>query len=61
MQATINIYHAVLDDCGITAEQFQEAASYALSNLTHPETGEPIYFNGVRVTVLADCPEVAAS
>jgi len=61
MNTTINIDHAVLDDCGITVEQFQAAASYALSNLTHPETGEPIYFNRVQVTVIADCPEVAAS
>ncbi len=61
MQAIINIDHAVLDDCGITPEQFQEAVSNALGRLSHPVTGEPIYFNGVRVTVLADCPEVAAS
>ncbi len=61
MNATISIDHAVLDDCGITIEQFREAASYALSNLTHPETGVPIYFNGVQVMVIADCPEVAIS
>lgn len=61
MQATINIDVEALDQLGITTEEFHQAASYALSNLAHPTTGEPIYFNGVRVTVLADCPEVACT
>jgi hypothetical protein len=60
MNATINIDHSVLDDCGITIEQFQEAVSNALGKLAHPETGDPMYFNGVQVTVLADCHEVSA-
>ena len=61
MQVTINVDHAALDDLDITIEQFQQAASIALGNLTRPESGDPIYFNGVQVTVLADCPEVACA
>lgn len=61
MQVTINLDHAVLDDLDITIEHFQQAASTALGNLTHPESGDPIYFNSVQVTVLADCPEVACA
>lgn len=61
MQVSINLDHAALDDLDITVEQFQQAASAALSNLSHPESGDPIYFNDVRVIVVADCPEVAAA
>lgn len=59
MQATINIEVAALDYLGITVEEFQQAAIYALGNLAHPATGAPIYINDVRVTVIADCPEIA--
>jgi hypothetical protein len=61
MNVLINIDHADLDNCGISSEQFQAAASYALSNLTHPETGNPIYFNNVRVITIADCPEIQSA
>lgn len=61
MQVTINLDQAVLGDLDITIEQFQQAASTTLGNLTHPESGDPIYFNGVQVTVLADCPEVSCA
>lgn len=61
MQVTINLDHTALDDLGITIEQFEQAASAALSNLSHPVSGDPIYFQGVRVTVVADCPEVACA
>lgn len=59
MKATISIDNAVLQDCGITIEQFQEAASNALGRLTHPAIGHPIYFNCVQVTVVADSPEIS--
>jgi hypothetical protein len=58
MQVTINLDHAALDSLGITIEQFEQAAGAALSNLVHPESGAPIYFNDVRVTAIADCPEL---
>lgn len=58
MQVTINLDHAALDRLGITIEQFEQAAGAALSNLVHPKSGLPIYFNEVRVTAIADCPEV---
>ena len=61
MQVTINIDVEALDQLGITTEEFQQAASYALSNLSNPTTGEPIYFNGVQVTVVANCPEIACN
>lgn len=61
MQVTINLDHAILDDLDITIEQFQQATSTALGNLVHPESGDPMYFNGVQVTVLADCSEVACA
>lgn len=61
MQVTINLDHAALDNLGITIEQFEQAAGAALSNLAHPESGAPIYFNDVRVIVVADCPEVACA
>jgi len=59
MQVTINLDHAALDDLDLTVEQFEQAASAALTNLSHPESGAPIYLNNVRVIVVADCPEVA--
>jgi len=58
MQVTISLDHADLDNLGITIEQFEQAAGAALSNLSHPESAAPIYFNDVRVTVVADCPEI---
>lgn len=61
MQVNINLDHAELDDLDITIEQFKQAASAAIRNLSHPESRDPIYFNDVRVTVVADCPEVAAA
>ncbi|MFZ6774582.1 hypothetical protein ACO0LB_17905 [Undibacterium sp. SXout7W] len=57
MKGTIEIDHSVLDDSGITFEQFQEAVSNALGTLHNPVTGKPIYFNGVQVTIIVDCPE----
>lgn len=51
MQAAIKLDNAALADLGITAEQFEEAAHNALRNLTHPESGDPIYFNDVSVTL----------
>ena len=51
MQATIHVDAAVFSDLEISPEQFREAAAYALSKLTHPETGETLYFNGVGVTI----------
>lgn len=53
MQVAIEMDVATLTELGITADQFQQAASAALSNLAHPETGEPIYFNGINVSVTA--------
>lgn len=61
MKVNINLDSEAISDLGITIEQFQQAASYALSNLAHPETGDPIYFNEVRVIVVADCPEISCS
>lgn len=61
MRVTIKLDHAALDDLDITAEQFEQAVSTALANLTHPESGFPIYLNDVRVIVVADCPEVACA
>lgn len=60
MQTTINLDVDTLAKLGITIDQFQKAASDALSTLTHPETGEMLYFNDVRVTVIADCPEIGS-
>ena len=57
MQTTINLDADTHAKLGITTDQFQKAASYALSALTHPETGETLYFNDVHVTVIEDCPE----
>lgn len=59
MQTTINLDAGTLAKLGVTIDQFQKAASDALSTLTHPETGETLYFNDVRVTVVADCPEIS--
>ena len=60
MEVTINTNVATLEDLGITLEQFEQAASSALSNLSHPDSGEPLYFNNVRVTAIADTPEIHA-
>lgn len=57
MQTTISLDAETLARLGITIEQFEQAASNALGNLSHPETGQPLYFNGVSVTVIADRPE----
>lgn len=58
MKATIDISHSSLDEIGLTPDQFQLAVQNALSKLECPETGNPIYFNGVEVTVIANCPEL---
>lgn len=60
MNATIDIDHKVIDEMGVTVDQFQEAVVNALRNLACPMTGNPLYFNGVQVTVIADCPEILA-
>lgn len=53
MQVEINLSAETLAELGITVDQFQQAANTALSSLVHPETGEPIYFNGISVSVSA--------
>lgn len=60
MEVTINTNVATMEDLGITLEQFEQAASSALSKLSHPESGESLYFNNVRVTAIADTPEIHA-
>lgn len=54
MQVTINLDRATLDDLEITIDEFKQAAKDALRNLSHPESGDPIFFNDVSVTVFAD-------
>lgn len=58
MNVTINILQSRLDEIGLTNEHFHEAVGNALSQLECPVSGNPIYFNGVQVTVIADCPEL---
>ena len=59
MRTTINLNADSLAKVGITIDQFQKVASDALSALKHPETGETLYFSDIRVTVIADCPEIS--
>jgi len=59
MDVTINIDQAVLADCGISSEHFREAAENALSHLNHPETGDSIYFNSMRITVIENTARLA--
>lgn len=54
MQVTINLDQTTLDDLDISIEDFEQAARDALGKLSHPESGDPIFFNNVRVTVLID-------
>ena len=60
MQATIVIDHSALEATGLTVEQFQTAASTALSTLNCPVTGNPIYFNGVQVFVETPNPSTVS-
>lgn len=59
MQVIINTDSKTLAELDITVEQFEQAASQALSSLSHPETGETIYFNGVSVAVALADPKAA--
>jgi hypothetical protein len=52
MEATINITAATLADLEMTSDDLQQAAAQALGNLVHPENGDTVYFNDVRVTVI---------
>lgn len=51
MEATINTEAAMLADCGLSEDELKAAVANALRNLAHPESGEPIYLNDVRVSV----------
>jgi hypothetical protein len=52
MNVTISLDQAALDDLNITTEQFEQAVSTALKNLSHPESGAPISFKDVSVKVM---------
>ncbi|MEM8515066.1 hypothetical protein RCH14_004426 [Massilia sp. MP_M2] len=59
MQVTIKTDSETLAELDLTVEQFEHAASQALSSFSHPETGDTIYFNGVSVAVTLADPKAA--
>lgn len=61
MNATIEIDQSELDEVGLSLGQLQEAVSQSLARLHHPVNANPIYFSGVRVTVVARSLEVGKS
>ena len=61
MKTTVTVDQTMLTELGISINQFQEAVAYALSRLTHPETGVSLYINSPVVTVNVTGPKVTTT
>ena len=50
MNVNVETDQAMLTACGISQSELEQAVATALGTMEHPETGDPIYSNGIRVT-----------